>query len=547
MKNIYKLRISIIFIIFAAVSTIILTNLFIIQVKLHSFYTHLGKQQYQVSAEQYPPRASILDRHGNPLAQNQEISSAFILPHSLHHKTDIEKFLLHHYPAAHSRLLARPDSQFLYIKRKIDVTDKTLFEKCNLQDIKFLQEPHRYYPLEQSAAQLIGTTNIDNQGNMGLELYYDKQLSGEPTTCFLEKDARSEQFYFKQESCQPGISGGNLMTTIDSNIQYLTFRTLKKYVKKYNAAHGAAIIMEPNTGEIIALTSYPSFNPHITNNINLESTKNIPVTNVYELGSVMKIFGALAALQEGVVTADEPIDCQGTKTAFVHGISINTPPSTVNGVLPFHKVIQKSNNIGIVTVAQRLGTSLYDHYKELGFGTKTNIDLPGEQAGFINPPHNWSKRSFASLSFGYEITGSLVQLARALSVIINGGYLVQPHINKEHPYKTVKQRTMYSTENLNITKDILINTVNEGTASRAKIKNYTILGKTGTANLLINGNYDPDHNRFTFAGALEKGSYQRVIITFIEDAAQTDLYASQVTTPLFKEIAESIIIHDKIL
>lgn len=547
MKNIYKLRISIIFIIFAAVSTIILANLFIIQIKLHTFYTNLGKQQYQVSAEQYPPRASILDRNGNPLAQNQEISSAFILPQSLHNKSELEKFLQRHYPAAFKRLQARPDAQFLYIKRKIDDADKRLFENSKLNDIKFLQEPHRYYPLEQSAAQMVGTTNIDNQGNMGLELYYDKQLSGEPTTCFLEKDARSEQFYFKQETCHNGSSGKNLITTIDSDIQFLTFRTLKKYVKKYKAAHGAAVIMDPNTGQIIALTSYPSFNPHITHDINLEATKNIPVTNVYELGSVMKIFVALAALQEGVVTPEEPIDCKGSKTAFVNGIAINTPPTTVNGILSFREVIQKSNNIGIVTVAHRLGDSLYNHYKQLGFGVKTNIDLPGEQSGFINPPHSWSKRSFASLSFGYEITASLVQLARALSVIVNGGYLVQPHVNKDHPYKEVKQRTPYSTENLNTIKDILIKTVNEGTAHRAKINNYTILGKTGTANLLVNGNYDPDHNRFTFAGALEKGSYQRVIVTFIEDAGQTDLYASQVTTPLFKEIAESIIIHDKIM
>jgi cell division protein FtsI/penicillin-binding protein 2 len=542
MNQLSKSRSSILFLFFGCAYGIVLANLIYLQLIQHSFFTQLGQKQYHVNITSYPPRGLILDRNGKFLAINKDSLAAFILPKQLDNKKQLESFLAKHFPAARERLKTHSQAHFLYVQRRLTPEQIQLIEKSNVTDIKFLNEPNRYYPAS-AAASLIGLTDIDNHGLFGLELQFDKELAGTASTVSLEKDARSGHFYFNKQTTNSGQSSKPLITTIDSDLQFLAQDALQQTVDKYNAKEGAALIINPQTGEILAMTNTPTFDPNNFNESDLARTKNTCITETYELGSVFKICSALAAIDEKVVTPDELIDCKNTKSTYIDGRKINTV--IASGIIPFEEVIAQSNNIGIAQVAQRLGPKLYDHYIKLGFGKKSGIPFPGENKGFVNHPKNWSKQSIISLSYGYEVSANLLQLGRVFSIIANGGYwidpvLIQTKINR-------KKEKLYSDQTIATIQNFLEKTTASGTAKKAHIKGYRIMCKTGTANLLENGRYNNDRNIFTCAGIVEKDAYQRVIVVFIKEVAQKDLYASGVAAPLFEQIAEKVLIKDRVI
>jgi cell division protein FtsI/penicillin-binding protein 2 len=218
-----------------------------------------------------------------------------------------------------------------------------------------------------------------------------------------------------------------------------------------------------------------------------------------------------------------------------------------NGIIPFSQVIQDSNNIGTVKVVKRLGADLYYYFKLVGFGDFTNIELPGEHKGFVNHPDNWSAYSIISLSYGYEITTTLIQLARATAAIANGGYLIHPTIIKKESYPAKTDKILHD-DTLRDLHIILEKSVIEGTGKRAHIKGYTILGKTGTANILENGKYNENRHLYTFIGWIEKDDYKRVIVTYVKETDhEHKRYAASITAPLFRKIAEALLIHDHII
>jgi cell division protein FtsI/penicillin-binding protein 2 len=542
MNQLSKSRSSILFLFFGCAYGIVLANLIYLQLIQHSFFTQLGQKQYHVNITSYPPRGLILDRNGKFLAINKDSLAAFILPKQLDNKKQLESFLAKHFPAARERLKTHSQAHFLYVQRRLTPEQIQLIEKSNVTDIKFLNEPNRYYPAS-AAASLIGLTDIDNHGLFGLELQFDKELAGTASTVSLEKDARSGHFYFNKQTTNSGQSSKPLITTIDSDLQFLAQDALQQTVDKYNAKEGAALIINPQTGEILAMTNTPTFDPNNFNESDLARTKNTCITETYELGSVFKICSALAAIDEKVVTPDELIDCKNTKSTYIDGRKINTV--IASGIIPFEEVIAQSNNIGIAQVAQRLGPKLYDHYIKLGFGKKSGIPFPGENKGFVNHPKNWSKQSIISLSYGYEVSANLLQLGRVFSIIANGGYWIDPQLIKESVQG--KKQKIYSDDTIATIQNFLEKTTASGTAKKAHIKGYRIMCKTGTANLLENGHYNNDRNIFTCAGIVEKDAYQRVIVVFIKEVAQKDLYASGVAAPLFEQIAEKVLIKDRVI
>lgn len=543
MDKTHKIRTSFVFFLFCLLFAIGLLNLYALQIKQHTFFADLGTQQYYFTLTTYPPRASILDRQGIPLALNKETLSAFMLPRMVKEQTALKRFLKKYFPEAHERLLKNPNNQFAYIKRKLSEAEQKIIKEHNIKDVHLLNEPSRFYPIEASGT-LTGITNIDNKGLFGIELEFNKQLTGQPNTTILEKDARSGLFYFSKQTAKEGIAGKPVSLTIDGNLQFLVHEELLDAIKRFDSTEGAAIVMNPESGEILAMASYPTFNPNDTTSLNQVSTKNTAVTESYEFGSVLKTFCALAALEEGVVTPDEEIDCMDTKTAYLDGRQVNTVLTL--GKASFTEIIKKSNNIGIAKVAKRLDTKLYDHYRKLGFGTKTNINFPGERDGFVMPPDQWSKQSIISLSYGYEITNTLLQLARAFSVFANDGYLVTPRLllNQEVP----GPQKIYSTESIDAMRQILEETTSsQGTAKYAAVHGYKTLGKTSTTNLLHEGEYDPNKNMYGFAGIVEKDDYKRVIVCFLKESKRHNIYASTVSAPFFEKIAEKTLMHDKIL
>lgn len=546
-KAVGNTRIAVVFFFFCTLYSVIGATLCWIQGVRYTFYQSLGQKQYLITVTQYPPRAPIVDRTGRRfLAINTETSAAFILPGQIENRELLDTILQNHFPKAYDRLAAYKDKKFMYVQRKLSPEQLDIIRQTGSPDIHILQEPCRYYPLP-AASCIIGITDPDNQGIMGVEKYYQDLLAGKSTTFLLEKDARSNLFYFAKDTKIKGETGSTLQLTIDANLQFLTHQAVADCVKKFGAKEGIALIMNPDNGHILAMINIPCFNPANTKELDIDATKIRAITEQYELGSVFKVFAALAALQEGVVTLSEPIDCRNSETAYIDGRRINTVHA--HSIISFKDVIALSNNIGIALVTKRLGLKLYDHYQLLGFGQKTGLDIPGECSGFLNPPYNWSKQSAISLSYGYEVSATIVQLACAFCLIARDGVPVKPHLiyTEFADDEQENQKSHYSQQTIDAIKNILCSTTQYGTAQRAAIQGYTIMTKTGTANMLIDGEYNTKKNRYTCAGIITKGDYKRVIVTFIQEADRPNLFAATVAAPLFETIAEHMLIEERIL
>jgi len=540
----YKIRTVFIFLVFCLLYAIILFNLYLIQVKQSAFFADLGEKQYNVTVSRYAARAEIFDRtKKQPLALNKDCLSAFILPKQLAEPEKVKTFLRTHFPLTEKRLRSQKNKNFMFVQRKLSKEQEKVIQKAELKDIKLLKERGRFYPVA-CAGPVIGTTDIDNKGLFGIELQCNEQLGGTPAIYSLEQEARSGHFYFKKEMHKKGTPGKPIHLTLDSDLQFLVHEELVDTIKRWNAQEGAAIVMNPKTGEILAMVSAPTFDPNNFSGTDLEKTKNKTITESYEFGSIAKAFAALAALEEGVAHIDEQINCGGSKTTYVDGRKVNT--LVAHGVLSFSEVVELSNNIGIAIVAKRLNETLYDHYLRLGFGKKTGILFPGEQPGFINPPSKWSKQSIISLSYGYEMTCTLLQIAQAFCTIARDGYPIQPKLLLDTKQK-IATTPLYKKETMDVIKQILENTTLRGTARRAGIKGYRVMSKTGTANLLVDGQYSPEKNIYTCAGIVEKDGYQRVIVAFVKEAQKENAYAATVAAPLFEKVAEKTLIHDKVV
>lgn len=546
MNSLQYTRAVYLFFISSTIYSIIIFYFAFIQVLHADFFVSLGTQQYHSTLTQLPARAPILDRNGHPLACNKECISAFVIPNQLQQKNTLFSFLQAEFPLALERIKAHPHSSFIYLKRRLSDKDLEIINAATLPDIHFLCETSRFYPLP-TAAPLIGFTNIDNVGQSGIELAFNDQLMGSATKVSLQKDARSGYFYFHKELQHQGKNSMPIQLSIDSTLQFLIDQEVAKTVAACQAKEGAALIMDPTTGEIIVMSCYPFSTPSSAS-FSIQDTKQKVVTESYEFGSVIKVAAAIAALQEGVVTPDELINCKNRKTCTIDGRTINT--LTPHGIIPFYDVVALSNNIGIAQVAKRLNTKIYDHYRKMGFGSKTGITLPAESPGFVNHPSNWSKQSIISLSYGYEISATLLQLGCLFCTIANDGKRIAPHLvmnSADRSITPLANEQTYSPQTMHAIKDMLRKTTEHGTGWRSRLAGYDIMTKTGTANMLYNGSYRKSNDLLSCAGIIEKDRYKRVIISFIKQAAVPNAYASTIAVPFFKRIAETMIIHERVV
>jgi len=547
-KKNYKRKLFIVVLTFLLLYGIVIFRLFIIQIYNKDFFAVLAKQQYVTEITTQPARAGMFDRNNVPLTLNREGLSAFILPHRFHESEKTNSLLKKHFKSVYKKMRNDRKRRFLWLDRHLSDDQLRKIKSYESKDIYFLAEPERFYPFP-AAAHIVGFTDVDNVGIAGLELYFNGLVGGTPTTFVLEKDARSGYFYFHKDIKEKGVVGEAVTVTLDRNLQFFAYEALQESVKAHRAKGGAVIVMNPDSGDILAMASSPTFDPNNIRHLKPEHAKNISVTECFELGSVIKILTALAALEEGVVTLDEEIDCEG-KATYIDGFRVENWKSLGEGLHPFWQVVWRSNNVGIAKVAKRLGPKLYYHLRRLGFGSLTGIRFPGERSGFVNPPRNWSRSSIIVLSFGYEIMATLLQLAKAFSIVANGGYNVQPTLvlSPVRKQATLAYKRLYKEETVEQIKKIL--ELKGWIKDRYGIDGYRIMGKTGTARSVKNGKYSKKDHVYTYAGIIEKVQpeskkiYRRVIITFIKEPKEAHMWSTQVSLPLFARVAEKMIVHD---
>jgi len=506
------------------------TNLFFLQVKnIHFFIPFSLSSHENCIIPDQGNRGSIVDRNDLVLAMNVPIVYAYIDPCALQKPVEVRAFLAHYFPEAYTRLLVNKDKRFVLIKRRLSDEQQRFIADAKLSDIHLATGLGRYYPI-QATSNIVGVVGIDNVGLSGIEYQMQHYLAND-TLAFNHKD-HTERV---------------IKLTIDAKLQFLVQEELSATIKKFEAREGTVIIIDPVTGDILAMVSLPSFDPNDFRSEDIRYMNNKVVTDGYEPGSVMKVFAALAALQENIVTVDELIDCKGTKSTMIDGRIINT--CIAHGTLAFVDVIALSNNIGIAQVAKRLGPKLYDYYIRNGFGKKSGIEFPGEQVGFVNPPEWWSKQSLISLSYGYEIVVTPLQLALAFSIIANNGYTVRPRLVQSYMKNDdilLRSEKLYTNDAIVGIEQILEQTTLRGTARSSQLAGFIIKSKTGTANMLEDGKYNSTKNIYTCAGIVQKNDYKRVVVVCVKQAAQKDLYASTVAAPLFERVAQVMVINEKI-
>jgi len=526
---------------------------FVFILKLLSIYffqsqylTKLAAKQRNLYVEIPPQRGIIYDRRLKPLSTNKRSYSVFAVPGEIQDKEKASDALSLMLGLENNFVLKRisKDKHFVWIKRKIsdDATNK--LRSANLNGIFFIKESKRSYPNGYLAANILGFTNVDNEGLEGFELSCDKYLKGRPGYAFFLRDARQNVLRLENTDKLP-LDGYDIVLTIDEVIQYFAEAALDEAFRKYNAQGACVIVMDPFSGRILALANRPTFDANLPQNIATDMQRNRAVCDFFEPGSVFKIITASAALEENMFKEDDKIFCENGEYKIANHTLHDHKP---HGWLTFREVISLSSNIGVSKIAQELGLEkIFSYAKAFGFGDATGIKLPGETSGILKPMHKYSKTSIGALPMGQEVAVTALQLSAAISVIANGGLYYRPYIvdkiqdKFEEPIKQFHPqslRRVISYKTAQRVKNILKEVVENGTGKMAKSKEYAFAGKTGTAQKVDPaGGYS--HKKFyaSFIG-FAPADNPRLAIVVVFDEPHPYHYGGVVAAPVFKQIAE---------
>jgi cell division protein FtsI (penicillin-binding protein 3) len=543
----FKFRILLVGFIFFVALAAISAKAIHLQVFERQKLSQRASSEYEKSSTISGKRGNIYDRNQHEMAVSIGVTSIAAYPPRVEKKEETARALARVLKLKQRGILQllNADKPFVWIKRKATAKESQMIKDLELPGIDFIQEFNRFYPNTMLAAQALGFTGLDGKGLEGIEFYFNRQLKGTDSKIKILTDARGKTFW-AEDGQLANNSGHNLILTVDSNIQYIAESALAESVTAFSAASGMAVVMQPQTGAILALAHYPSLNPNSYLDFDRYRWRNRAITDPFEPGSTMKIFSAAAALESGNIKHNDIFFCEnGTYKIgknVVHDIS-------KHGWLSLQQIIKFSSNIGAVKVGEKIGAKkLYQTYREFGFGTKTGIDCPGETTGSLSHFSSWSDIDIGALSFGHGIAVSAIQLITAVSAIANDGILMKPYVVMEvtNPSgRTVKRfepqkvRRAISARTAGVVKNIMKTVTTEGgTGVNAALDRYAVCGKTGTARKLDDeGKYSDSMHVASFVG-FTPASDPEIAILVIIDEPRESYHGGVVAAPVFKKIAE---------
>lgn len=532
-----------------------------LQVFKHDFFEKKSNRQLTRNITLAPTRGYIFDRNHTPLTINKPAFSAFAETPSIEDKAAFARLVTKHVGGSASELERKLNSKatFLWVARKIEADVKEALEKENLRGLGFVKEHQRYYPKGELAAPILGFVGVDNQGLSGLEFENDVFLSGSPGKIVLEGDPRGNRLLSGKKITYPLYDGGHIITTLDEVIQYSAEKHLAEGVAENEARKGCVIVMDPKTGEILAMANVPNFDPNNRETTWDRSKKNRCITDVYEPGSTFKIFTIAAAVEEGLANEDTVINVPRTLTLAKHTISeAHDRAAGEDSMFTVSEILEQSLNVGASILAQQMGEKkVYDYVRKFGFGERTGIEFPGEVKGLVRSPKNWSALDIAMFSFGQGLAVTPLQLITGLTVFANDGYLVKPQLisyKSQQNGKTVKgnpthyKKRVLSTKTVDSMKIMMTRVVEKGTGRPVQIPGYSIMGKTGTAQRARDAGrgYEPGAYVSSFFGAFPADDPNYFILVVIDTPTKKGYYGSTVAGPVFKAIAEDIIRYKQI-
>lgn len=527
-------------------------RLFTLQVVEATELAKRAERQHEKSVALEGERGTIFDRKGRILATNVDVPSVYAIPGLMGNREAAASELARVLGVDGQTILKRFDGNknFVWVDRRVSPAVAVSVKELGIEGIGILNESQRFYPKRSLLGHLLGFAGVDNRGLEGIELKYDETLRGEKGWVVVERDAFGQSIFPKGLNYFAPSRGKDLVLTIDEVIQHIAESELDAVMAQTLAANGSVIVMDPRTGEILAMAVRPEFNPNDAQRQDPEQWRNRAVTDPYEPGSTIKIVTASAALQEQVAGPHDIFYCEEGKMVLGNGMIRDHEK---HGYLTFEEVIQKSSNIGTIKIAMRLGDRrLYNYYRAFGFGEKTGIDIPGESTGVIREPRSWSGRSLASISIGQEMTATPIQLITAASAVANGGWLVRPRLVSEirdaegrvvATFPPEMRRRVVALETAKQMIHILEGAVSKGgTGVRAAVPGYRIAGKTGTAQKVdpVTKRYSMQESVSSFVG-FAPAEDPRIVVLVMVDNPKGVSWGGSVAAPVFKAIAEQVL------
>jgi cell division protein FtsI (penicillin-binding protein 3) len=508
-----------------------------LQVMESDFLQSQGEARFLRTVAIPTVRGNIVDRNGEPLAVSTPVESVWAHPGELLQAADRLPMLasLLETPAEdmERQLTQRSGREFVWLKRRIHPELADRIRDLAIPGVFLQREYRRFYPTGEVSAQVLGFTNIDDIGQEGLELAYNSWLVGEPGSKRVIKD-RLGRVVQNVELVREARPGRDLALTLDRRLQYLAFRELKTGVVEFGARSGSIVVMDVTNGEIMAMVNYPSYNPNASSRIPSDGLRNRALTDVLEPGSVIKPFALAAAMEAGVAHIDMMVN-----TAPGHRVVAGHTIRDIRnfGELSVEGLITRSSNVGVVDLALKMDARhLWGLYSRFGFGTVSGTGFPGESAGVLRDFERWRKLEQATLSYGYGLSVTPIQLVRAMAAIADGGRLRQPTfiLDSDNPTQSVLDPAL--------ARDLIqmMETVTgpDGTGTRARVAGYRVAGKTGTSRKVGAGGYD-DRYVSSFAGFAPVSRPRLAIAVVIHDPSGEAYYGGLVAAPVFGRVMES--------
>jgi len=549
-----RFRVVSILLFFLVLYVALVSRAFQLQVVSGETLGKLADRQHKASLTLYPERRFIFDRNGQKLAATIMADSVYVDPSNVEDRTKVSSNLSSILGVKRQKITGALSNQgsFRWIARQISPVRTERIRTLKLKGVHLVQEPRRFYPHRELACHLLGFAGLDSTGLDGLESKYDEYLKGVPKKVVWGRDARGRKIYLSDDSGSAVDDRScSLFLTIDSKIQYIVESQLKKAIEDTGAKGGTVIVMDPGTGEVLAMANEPLFNPNEFSIYPADARRNRAVTDCFDPGSVFKPFVAAAALEEGLVTETDIFDCENGSYTVGNRV-IHDAQNEKFQELNLPDIIKHSSNIGSVKIAEKLGKEKFYHYITMfGFGSKTGIDLPGESRGILRNSKDWTDVDFATIAFGQGVSVTAIQLVTAMSAIANDGVLMKPHVVRcmvDKKGSVVKEiepvavRRVISPETSHRITSILTDVVEEGTGGNARIVNLSVAGKTGTSQKFDFdlGRYSARKVEASFIGFFPAEDPQMVILVML-DEPKIHRWGGAAAAPVFKEVSEQIL------
>jgi len=526
-------------------------RLFYLMVAARGPLTEVASQQITDRIQVLPKRGVISDRAGRRLAVDVEVDSVYASPKQVRDREEVARELarLAGRDAAWYRAQLAREGSFVWLARRVSPAVSAEIAARGWRGVGFLKESRRFYPQREFGAQVLGLAGVDNQGLAGVELSHDRDLWRDAVWFVADRDARGNDIFLAGPPAEALREGDELRLTLDATIQFIAQEELDRGVREAGAAGGTVVVLEPSTGDLLAVASLPFFNPNEPRSARPEAMRNRAVSDAVEPGSIVKPFLLAAALEERAVTLATPFFCENGRMPFAGGVLRDVHPEQT---LDAAGVVIHSSNIGAAKIALRLGADAWYRYlRAFGFGERTGIDLPGEAAGVLRPVPQWSGRSIASLAIGQELGVTPLQAAAAFAALVNGGSLMKPRVVRElrspegeviRGYEPQLVRRVVSPETSRRVVETLVRVVGEGTGAEAAVAGYTVGGKTGTAQ-----KYDPQLRGYSshkflasFLGVAPARQPRFVVLVMIDEPRGV-IYGGSVAAPVFRRVARRVL------